>query len=118
MDINEILEMGKELTTVNESTDIKDIVSKKDEEITNILKIQIEDIFEDGLFQDIEDSTGMFNIWVGACHFFADKFKLIDECLAKIDATSDQDEIAFYTKYINQYLEEIDIELGRLQEES
>lgn len=116
MDINEILKLNEEFIPVNETADINDIVSKKDEEITNILKIQIENIFEDGLFYDIQNNIGVFNTWVGACHFFSDKFKLIDDCLAKIDATTDQEEKAFYTRYINKYLEEIDVELNRLQE--
>lgn len=114
-ELKEILKIGKELTTVNEEIDLNDTISKKHEDIINILKTQIDGIFEEGLFEDINQNIGDFNIWTNACHFFANRFKLIDDCLAKIDSTNDTEEIEFYNKYINKYLEEIDNELTRLQ---
>ena len=114
-ELQKITEKLKKLITVNEEIDLNDKVSKKHEDIINILKTQIDGIFEEGLFEDINQNIGDFNIWTNACHFFANKFKLIDDCLAKIDFTRDAEEIEFYNRYINKYLEEIDNELTRLQ---
>ena len=125
MDIDKLLESNEEFinkTSICESNDIRDVVSKKDEEIYNILKIEIERIMEDTNLSDL-DKDDEFNTWFSATRFFSQKFKLIDDKLKTIDEeiAKDPDKQAeieeFYTKQINQFLQEIDEKLAVLQEE-
>ena len=125
MDIDKLLESNEEFineTSICESNDIRDAVSKKDEEIYNILKIEIERIMEDTNLSDL-DKDDEFNTWFSATRFFSQKFKLIDDKLKTMDEEiakepDKQDEIEeFYTKQINQFLQEIDEKLAVLQEE-
>ena len=125
MNISKLLESIKEFineTSICESTDIRDVVSKKDEDIYSILKIKIERILEDTNLSDLYKDDA-FNTWFSATRFFSQKLKLIDDKLKTIDEEiaeepDKQAEIEeFYNKQINQLLQEIDEKLVALQSE-
>lgn len=117
-----VKELLEGLNKFTESADMRDIVSKKDEEIYDILKTEIERILEDIPLSEL-DQDDDFYTWTSATKFFSQKFKAIDDKLKTIDKEiaeepDKQEEIeAFYNKQINQFLQEIDEKLADLRGE-
>lgn len=121
MDINEILEMGKELTTVNEE-DMHDVIFKKQQEIKNLLREKLTKSFEETrlgyLFGHYSSSN--FEDALNLLRFFDNKFETINDYLQSNDPEAVTDEekaevIEFRDKMINRILTEVDAKLQEIK---